>query len=91
MDKALQREQTRQRVERYRNKQKALHSDSVTPKALQYRPIIIALSDPIKREKLRKICASLEAHNVLDTANYYGCGIDPTPMSEVAELLTAFE
>ena len=54
------------------------------------RPIVYALSDPAKREKLRRICQSLEKHNVLDSEIYYGLRY-PTLMSEVAELLTAFD
>ena len=103
MDKALQREKTKERVKRYRGRQKALQSGSVTAQSVteevalqgrditQVRPIIIALSDPIKREKLGRICANLEKHNVLDSEIYYGCGRDSTLMSEVAELLTAFD
>ena len=103
MGKALQQEKTKERVKRYRERQKALHSGSVTAESVtkevalqgrdvtQIRPIILALADPVKREKLRRICASLEKHNVLDKEIYYGCGKDPTLMSEVAELLTAFD
>ena len=47
-----------------------------------------AFRDKKERERLQRICASLEKHNVLDKEIYYGCGKDPVPMSEVAELLT---
>ena len=57
MDKALQREQTRKRVERYREKQKALQPNSVTdPKVLH---LAEALIDPIKRAKLLMISNAL--------------------------------
>ena len=95
MDKALQREQAKLRMRRKRNKERnkiqedvTQGGENVTQDVTQIRPIILALADPVKREKLRRICASLEKHNVLDKEIYYGCGKDPVPMSEVAELLT---
>ena len=114
MDKALQREKTKERVKRYRGRQKALQNGSVTAQSVtkevalqgrdvtqmkplgevprgEIRPIVYALSDSVKREKLRRICRSLEKHNVLDKEIYYGCGGDPILMSEVSELLTAFD
>lgn len=54
----------------------------------QAHPIVFALADPIKREKLRKICASLRSHSQLSEV-YYGCR-RPISMDEVETLLTAF-
>ena len=102
MDKALQREKTKERVKRYRGRQKALQSGSVTAQSVteevalqgrdvtQVRPIILALADSVKREKLGRICVSLEKHNVLDKEIYYGLRY-PCLLSEVSELLTAFD
>jgi len=91
MEKALQREQTKDRVKRYRERRKSVTLEGVTSESVTTaRPIIHALADPDKRLKLRKICQSLSDHKVLDEA-YYGCGRDPVPMSEVSRLLTAFD
>lgn len=51
-----------------------------------YHPIMYALTDKVKREKLQKICASLRNHNVLDRV-YYGCGTYSLNMDTVSELL----
>jgi len=48
-----------------------------------------AFQDKKERERLQSICASLSAHKVLDEV-YLGTR-DPVPMSEVAELLAAFD
>ena len=47
-----------------------------------------AFQDKKERERLQSICASLSGHKVLDEV-YLGTR-DPVPMSEVAELLEAF-
>ena len=96
MDKALQREQTRKRVERYRNKEKALHSDSVTPQSLTERRICHlaeALVDPIKRSKLTLISRALgrtmtgldgKPLNLWTMVRY---GIEGYTFNEIKELL----
>ena len=38
----------------------------------QYHPILEYLIDPIKRDKLERICHSLRQHNVLQEV-YFGC------------------
>ena len=48
-----------------------------------------AFQDKKERERLQSICASLSGHKVLDEV-YLGTR-DPVPMSEVAELLAAFD
>jgi len=53
-------------------------------------PIMKALADPLKREKLRKICGELKKHRCLDEV-WYGCGDRPVTMSEVDTLLTAWD
>ena len=53
------------------------------------RPVIRTLSDPVKRDKLRKICQSLQDFRQLDNV-YLGCGKDPIPMTEVSELPEVF-
>ena len=92
MDKEKQREQAKLRMRRKRNKERNKIQEDVTQggeNVTQIRPIILALADPVKREKLRRICASLEKHNVLDKEIYYGLR-DPCLLSDVNELLTAF-
>jgi len=59
----------------------------------KYPPIIYALADPERREKLRTICQHL---SVKGKTNYlknvwYGCGYKPVTMSTVDRLLEAVE
>ncbi len=92
MDKALQREKTRERVERYRQK-KALQEveakgvtllKSVTEKDVtQYHPILDWLIIPERREKLGRIIQSLKNHNQLENV-YLGCGRHCLPMDIVS-------
>ncbi len=99
MDK---KEQTRLRVQRYRNK-KALH-DSVTQNldtvtqspdsdtersnnVTLYPPLLVALADIKKRAKLRAICESLNEHHLLPDVRY---GVSGVTLDVIAELLTAF-
>lgn len=56
----------------------------------QYHPIMYALTDPIKRKKLERICQSLKDHNVLDRV-YYGCGVNSLSMDTVQDLLETTE
>jgi len=83
MDK---KEQTRLRVQRYRNKKNS--ATDVTLDVTQYPAILYALTDPIKRVKLEKVYQSLsnfkQAENV-----YYGCGRGSTPFDVVGDLLEA--
>ena len=65
MDKALQREKTRERVKRYRERLKSVTPESVTSQSVtEYPAVIEALVDPVKRAKLEKIYHSLASHNV---------------------------
>lgn len=74
MDKALQKQRTRDRVQRYRDRQKALQSDSVTPEGVTYPAIVEALVNPVKRKKLEAISQSLKDHNVAREVRYGVCG-----------------
>lgn len=96
MDKALQREQTKERVKRYRERQNVTQSpdsvtesvDSVTLDVTQYHPILYALSDPIKRKKLQDICKALD-HRNLQPRLYYGCGDYSISFDIIEDLLEA--
>ena len=93
MDKALQKAQTRERVKRYRDKQKSVTSasvtgDSVTQDVTVYPSIINALADPVKRDKLERICDSLGKRRLLGQV-YYGAGKHSITMDTVSELLEA--
>lgn len=87
MDK---KEQTRERVKRYRERQKSvtLGVDSVTLDVTQYPPIVYALADPIKRKKLQDICKALE-HRNLQSRLYYGCGDFSISFDVIEDLLEA--
>ncbi len=98
-----QREQTRKRVERYRDRQKSVTEalpnvtqspnsvtesvDSVTQDVTHYPAIIYALTDPIKRKKLEAIAQSLKEFKQAENV-YYGCR-DPVPFDVVGDLLEA--
>jgi len=86
-----QREQNKARQQRYRDKQKALRNNSVTQENVTqdvtlYPPIILALADSVKREKLERIYQSLKVHNVSDQVNY---GINGPTFTQVGEMLEA--
>lgn len=84
-----QREQTRERVKRYRNKQNSVTSDSVTdPSVTPYHPILDDLVDPIRRKKLEVISAALK-HRNLQSKVFYGIGVNGLPMDIVGDLLDA--
>ena len=77
-DKVAQKEAVKRAVQRHRVLQ---GEDNVIPKTRKdviprdtrqpVRPIIIALADPVKRERLRAICSELSTHKVLDDV-YFG-------------------
>ena len=76
MDK---KEQTKLRVQRYRDKQKSVTSVTQSPENVtQYPAIVYALTDPVKREKLEKIHQSLKDFNVFKEVRYgvYGPTFD---------------
>jgi len=84
------REASKERMKRYREQQQGVTRQGVTGEGVtRYRPILYALTDPNKRQKLERICESLARHNVLGEV-WFGCGVDSTNMEEAAELLTAF-
>ena len=89
---AKEREQVRQRVKRYRERQKAGESvtnavRNVTLDVTQYHPILEYLVDPVKRDKLERICHSLRQHNQLGEV-YFGCR-QPLSFDVVESLLQA--
>ncbi len=87
-------EQTRLRVERYRERKSVTESpdsvtvspDNVTQDVTHYPAILLALTDPIKRRKLEKISQSLKNHNV-DKIVYYGYPDKGVPFDMVGEML----
>ncbi|KKM92431.1 hypothetical protein LCGC14_1218520 [marine sediment metagenome] len=93
MDK---KEQTRERVKRYRERQTALQDGSVTEDSVteqgkdvtldvtQYPAILHALTDPDKRCKLEAIVQSLKNHHQVDNVFYGHSGLS---MSQVGEML----
>lgn len=83
MDK---KEQTKLRVQRYRERQKSVTSDSVTGNSVTYPAIIHALVNPDKRKKLEKIYHSLNEFKVADKVFY---GISGIPFDVVGDLLEA--
>ena len=79
-DKVLQREAVKKAVHKYRvlhtNKlgiTEGVNKEGLTEQGItQYHPILEYLVDPIKRDKLERICHSLRQHNVLQEV-YFGC------------------
>jgi len=86
MDK---KEQTRLRVQRYRDKKNSVTDvtqcpENVTQDVTHYPAIIHALSDPVKREKLEKIYQSLKDFNVTDGVRY---GVSGPTFAVIGEML----
>ena len=85
---SLQREQARIRKQRQRERDKSVTfeerdtQDNVT----RYPAIILALADPVKREKLERIAISLKNHNQLDGVRY---GIGGPTFTQVDKMLDA--
>ena len=52
----------------------------------QYPALLLAMADPEKRAKLRRICESLKNHNQLENV-YYGYGESSVPFDIVSEYL----
>ena len=75
-DKVLQREAVKKAVQKHRvlhiNKE-GITKQGVTLEGItEYHPILEYLIDPIKRDKLERICHSLRQHNQLGEV-YFGC------------------
>lgn len=92
-DKEKQKEATKDRVRRYRDKQKGVTKEGVTglgvtsnvrPTTDNYPAVLYALTDPIKRKKLEKIYHSLKEHNALGKVRY---GIEGHTFDIIGELL----
>ena len=102
MDKEKQREQARLRKQRQRDILKrdtvtnvtqsvTKATNNVTLDVTQYpdnmKPLLCALGDPVKRDKLRAICESLSSKDLLKHVRYGCYGVT---MHTVSELLEAF-
>jgi len=87
MDK---KEATRLRVKRYRDNKKSVTPipENVTLNVTQYHPILDYLTDPIKRDKLEKICESLGRRKLSNNV-YFGCNRYSISFDIVEELLQA--
>ena len=70
-DKEAQKETNRLANKRYRER-KGITEEGITQEGItvEYPAIIIALADPVKREKLERITQSLKSHNVLEGVRY---------------------
>jgi len=84
MDK---KEQTRLRVQRYRDKHNSVTGpkDVTQEDVTQYPSILLAMVDPVKRGKLEKICRELKNHGVLRELRY---GTEGPTFEAVSELLS---
>ena len=80
-DKVLQREAVKKAVHKYR----VLHTNKQG--ITQYHPILEYLVDPIRWDKLERICHSLRQHNQLGEV-YFGCR-QPLSFDVVEGLLEA--
>ena len=75
-DKVLQREAVKKAVQKHRvlhTNNEGITKQGVTLEGItEYHPILEYLVDPIKRDKLERICHSLRQHNQLGEV-YFGC------------------
>jgi len=62
--------------------------EMVPPAYMEHPAIILALADPVKRDKLQRITAQLKAHKVLDSVRY---GISGPTFTEVGKMLAVLE
>ena len=89
-DKEKQREAARERIRRYRDKQKGVTSEGVTNQGVTpYHPILDDLVDPVRRKKLEAICEALKRRKDLSGKVFYGIGENGLPMDVVGDLLDA--
>ncbi len=79
-----QKEQARLRKQKQRD---ILRNNSVTLDSVTYHPILDALVDPVKRDKLERISQELKNHHVSELVSY-GCR-KPIPFDVVGDLLEA--
>ena len=87
-DKVLQKEAVRKAVAKRRVLQSGITSEGITEEGItEYHPILNALIDPVKRQKLQAICDSLGKRNLLSKV-YYGTR-QPVDFDMVNELLEA--
>jgi len=99
------REQTKLRVQRYRDKQRSvtnsgdnvtqspesvtIHHDNVTGDVTQYPAIVYALTDPVKRKKMEQVCQSLKTHKQVENVYYGYPGLSGVPFDVIGDLLDA--
>lgn len=77
-DKEKQRESVRKAVHKHRG-----ITEGIT-KGIANESLLVALADPVKREKLQRICAELKAHRVLQEVFY---GVEhPVGFDRIASL-----
>ena len=90
-DKVLQREAVKKAVRKHRvlhTNNEGITEQGVTLECItEYHPILEYLIDPIKRDKLERICHSLRQHNQLGEV-YFGCR-QPLSFDVVENLLQA--
>ena len=90
-DKVLQREAVKKAVQKHRvlhTNKEGITKQGVTLEGItEYHPILEYLVDPIKRDKLERICHSLRQHNQLGEV-YFGCR-QPLSFDVVEGLLQA--
>ena len=86
-DKEAQKVAARERVRRYRDKQKSVTQPTecnaqttkdVTPNVTPYNPLMTHLTDPIKRRKLQAICDAFanSPYGKKITFGYHGANLD---------------
>ena len=92
MDKALQREQTRERVKRYREKAKSVTSGSITDDSVTSIEsvtcsLIESLVAPGKRKKLQAVCDAFAKSNHPEYGQDTRFGLDGPTIDILALLL----
>jgi len=87
MDKALQRKKTKDRVERYRERQKALQGGGVTSESVTEHPVMKYLIDPVLRPKMESIVTELKKHNQLKNVYLGYPNLGGIPLDIVGEML----
>ena len=90
-DKDKQKQYNRERMQRIRqgntnggNTEQGNTSEGITLTESEYPPILRALVDPIKREKLERITQELKARHVAGSVRY---GIDGPTFDSIGDLL----
>lgn len=85
-DKEKQKKAVSEAVKRHRGITEGITKQGITGEGITYPPIVYALSDPIKRKKLKDICEAL-GHRNLQPRLYYGCGDYSISFDTIEDLL----